>query len=156
MKIFNRKAGHNYHILETFEAGVVLTGMEVKSIREGKVDLNESFAKVSNGEVFLKNAYLYPPQGADSREYDPRHDRKLLLHKSQINSLIGKTSGAAITLIPVAIYTTRNYIKVELALAASKKKYDHKKAIKERDEKRRIDQELRGDKLDFEDSKRRG
>lgn len=142
MKIFNKKAQYQYKILEKLEAGIVLSGMEVKSVRAGKVDLNESFAKVQNGEVYLKNAYLYPPQGAQTREYDPRHDRKLLLHRSQINSLLGKTSGARITLIPLALYTTRNFIKVELALATSKKKYDHKKEIKEKDERRKLDFEL--------------
>lgn len=144
MKLYNKKARHTYHILESFEAGVVLDGAEVKSLREGRADLSESFAKIQNGEVFLKNAYIFPYHGGVKEGYDPRRDRKLLLHKSQIDSLLGKISGSAITLIPVSIYSTRNMFKVELGLAASKKKYDHRKAIKERDQQRRIEQELKG------------
>jgi SsrA-binding protein len=141
MKIFNRKAKHNYHILESFEAGIVLTGFEVKSIRAGRVDLQDAFAKIQNGEVILKNAYIYPFQ-TQVRDYDPRHDRKLLLHKKQISTLIGKTSKAAVTLIPLGIYEKRNFFKVELAIAASKKKYDKRKAIKAKDEQRKVEQEM--------------
>jgi SsrA-binding protein len=141
MRIVNRKARHNYHILESLEAGIVLSGFEVKSIRAGRVDLQDAFAKIQNGEVILKNVYIYPFQDP-SRDYDPRHDRKLLLHKKQISSLIGKTAKAAITLIPLSIYEKSNFFKVELAVAASKKKYDKKKAIKEKDEQRRVEQEI--------------
>ncbi|MBI2022455.1 SsrA-binding protein SmpB [Candidatus Daviesbacteria bacterium] len=140
MKIFNRKAKHDYHILETVEAGIVLSGQEVKSVRLGKVDLSESFGKIQNGEVFLKNAYIYPYQ--QTQGYDPRQDRKLLLHKQQISSLSGKISKAATTLVPLSLYSKRNFIKVELAVAASKKKFDKRRAIKAKDEQRRIEQEL--------------
>lgn len=143
MKILNRTASHKYHVLETLETGLVLSGPEVKSIRDGRVDLGESFARFQNGELFLKNAYIYPYHGVD-QSYDPRRDRKLLLHKNQIASMIGKISGSATTLVPLSIYTTRNLIKVELALAQSKKKYDHRREIKERDERRKLEQELRG------------
>lgn len=141
-RIFNPKIRRNYHILETFETGIVLTGSEVKSLRLGKVDLSSSFAKIQNGELYLLNAHVFPYQ-QNTREYDPIRKRKLLLHRKQINSLIGKLSASSITLVPLSIYETRNLIKVELALAASKKKYDHKKAIKERDEQRKIEQELK-------------
>ncbi len=144
MKIYNKKARHQYHILDTLEAGIVLSGSEVKSLREGRVDLDLSFAKIQNGELFLKNAYIYPYQGISAEGYDPRRDRKLLMHKREINSLIGKISGSSTLLVPLSIYSTRNYIKVELALASSKKQYDHRKTIKERDEKRKLEQELRG------------
>lgn len=144
MKLLNRRARLDYHILETMEAGIVLTGPEVKSLREGRADLTGSFARISNGEVFLKNAFIPPYNAASIPDYDPKHDRKLLLHRKQIESLIGKTSKASVTLIPLSIYEKHNLMKVELALAASKKKYDHRRAIKERDEQRKIEQELRG------------
>jgi SsrA-binding protein len=143
MKIYNKRAKHNYHILETMEAGVVLSGPEVKSIRSGRVDLSDSFARIQNDEVFLKNTYIFPYQGQKD-DYDPRHDRKLLLHKTEIERLKGKISGSATTLIPLSIYSTRNYMKVELALAASKKKFDKRKAIKAKDQQRQIEQDLRG------------
>lgn len=143
MKIVNRRARHDYHILETLEAGVVLSGAEVKSFRAGRANLAEAFARIQNGEVFLKNAYIFPYFGA-REDYDPRHDRKLLLHKKQIEHLQSRLSGSSTTLIPLSMYTTRNLVKVELALGGSKKKYDHKRAIKERDEQRRLEQELKG------------
>lgn len=141
MRIFNRKAKLNYHILESLEAGIVLSGFEVKSIRAGRVDLSDSFAKIQNGEVILKNAYIYPFQ-SQYKDYDPKHDRKLLVHKKQINTLIGKTSKSAVTLIPLSIYEKRNFFKVELALAASKKKFDKRRAIKEKDQQRKLEQEM--------------
>jgi SsrA-binding protein len=142
MKIYNKRAKHDYHILETLEAGLVLSGPEVKSVRAGKVNLTDSFARIQNNEAYLKNAYIFPYQG-QHEDYDPIHDRKLLLHRNQIETLRAKISGSATTLIPLSLYTTRNYIKVELALAASKKKYDKKRAIKVKDEQRRLSQELK-------------
>lgn len=141
MKIINRKARRNYHILETLEAGVVLNGLEVKSIKSNKVDLNEGFARIVNNELLLKNVYIYPYQKQVYSE-DPRRDRKLLAHASEINMLRGKLSGGSMTLIPLSIYITRNLVKVELALAASKKKFDQRKALKLKDEQRRIEQEI--------------
>ncbi len=146
MRIINKKAKHNYHILDTFEAGVVLTGAEVKSVRLGRVDLNQSYAKILNSEVFLINAYIYPFSGVTSKDYEANRTRKLLLHKNQINTLIGKVSAKAISLVPLSLYVTRNLIKLELGLGASKKKYDKKKALKEKDEKRKLEQELRAAK----------
>src|SRR5260221_11602218 len=137
MRIFNKKARFNYIIIETLEAGIVLSGFEVKSIRLGRVDLSDSFARVENGEAILKNMYIHPfqkpPEG-----YIPNQDRKLLLHKKQINTLIGKSQGG-INLIPLSLYTKRNLVKVELGLGASKKKYDKRRAIKAKDELRRVD-----------------
>lgn len=125
-----------------------MSGPEVKSIRLGRLDLSDSFARIQNGEAFLKNAYIPPYQGGAGEGYEPKRDRKLLLHKNQIQTLIGKTSKGAVTLIPLSIYSTRNMFKVELAVAASKKKFDKRRAIKERDETRKIEQELRGVKDD--------
>lgn len=144
MRIINRRARHKYHILETLEVGIVLTGPEVKSLRANRVDLQDSFARVEKGEIFLKNAYIYPYQGIDRQGYDPRRDRKLLLHQKEINYLSGKTAGSNLTLVPLTIYEKRNLFKVELGLSQAKKKYDHKEAAKERAEKRKIEQELRG------------
>ncbi len=144
MRIVNKKALHNYHILEHLEAGVVLSGSEVKSIRSGRIDLGESFVRVLNGEAFLINANIPRYNQASEREYDATKSRKLLLHKEQINSLVGKTSGKAITLLPVSIYEKNNRFKVEVGLAKSKKEFDKRKIIKEKDHQRRIDQELRG------------
>ena len=144
MKIINKKALHNYHILEHFEAGIVLSGSEVKSIRAGRIDLGESHIRVLNGEAFLINANI-PMYNQDcEREYDAQKSRKLLLHRHQIDSLIGKTSGKNTTLIPLSIYEKNNRFKVEVGLARSKKEFDHRKAIKEQDHARRVEQELRG------------
>ena len=148
MKIFNRKAKHEYMILQSLEAGVVLSGAEVKSVRSGRVDLSESFGRIVNGEVILKNLYLYPHISTDSSA-DPRRDRKLLLHKTQIAQLEAKIRGQALTLVPLSLYTAHNLIKVELALAASKRKYDKKRALKMRDEQRKIEQELKDVKFEF-------
>lgn len=129
MKILNKKALHNYHILEQLEAGIVLSGAEVKSIRAGRLDLGESHVRILNGEVFL---------------IDAQKSRKLLLHKHEIDSLMGKTSGKGTTLVPVSMYEKNNRFKVSVGLAKSKKEFDHRKSIKEKDQNRRIEQELRG------------
>ncbi|MDD5147451.1 MAG: SsrA-binding protein SmpB [Candidatus Daviesbacteria bacterium] len=144
MRIINRKALHNYHILEHFEAGIVLSGAEVKSIRAGRIDLGESHVRVLNGEAYLINANIPLYIQASDKEYDAGRSRKLLLHKDQINSLIGKTSGKSVTLVPVSMYEKNNRFKVEVGLAKSKKEFDHRKALKERDHRRRVEQELRG------------
>lgn len=144
MRILNKKALHNYHILERIEAGIVLSGGEVKSIRAGRLDLGESHVRVLNGEAFLINANIPLYMQASDKEYDAQKSRKLLLHKDQINSLIGKTSGKSVTLVPVSIYEKNNRFKVEIGLAKSKKEFDKRKIIKERDHIRRVEQELRG------------
>lgn len=144
MRIVNKKALHNYYILEKIEAGIVLSGSEVKSIRSGRVDLGESYVRILNGEAFLVNANIPRYQQAAEKEYDPTHSRKLLLHRDQLNSLMGKVQGKAITLVPVSIYEKNNKFKVEVGLAKSKKEFDKRKVIKERDHIRRVEQELRG------------
>lgn len=144
MRIVNKKALHNYHILEHIEAGMVLTGSEVKSIRARRLDLSESYVRIINGEAFLVNANIPRYQQTSERDYDATKSRKLLLHKDQINTLVGKTSGKGTTLIPVSIYEKNNRFKVEVGLAKSKKEFDHRKMLKERDHQRRVEQELRG------------
>lgn len=143
MRILNRKARHEYHILETLEAGVVLSGPEVKSIRGGHADINDAFARIQSGQVYLKNVFIPPYLGQVRDDYDPKKDRKLLLHKKQIRELSQKLTKPAVTLIPLSFYTTRNLIKVELAVASSKRKIDKRRAIKERDEKRKLEQEIK-------------
>ncbi len=142
MKITNRQAFHGYKILETLECGIALTGSEVKSIRAGRVDLSNSFARITNGEVYLVNAYIYPYLGA-REDYIPNKTRKLLLHKQQINNLIGKVTAKGKTLIPLSIYSKNNYFKIDLAVAESKTKYDHRKAIKQKDEQKKLELELK-------------
>lgn len=144
-KVFikNRKALHNYHILEKIEAGIELLGSEVKSIRVGRVDLGLSFARVINGEVFLINANI-PSLHKDHKDYSATRQRKLLLRKDQIRSLIGKTSSGGTALIPISLYDKNNYLKIELGVGRSKHQVDRKKIIKERDNLRRLEQELRG------------
>ena len=144
MKILNKKAIHNYHILESLEAGIQLEGPEVKSIRAGRVDLGMSHAKILNGEVYLINVNIPAYQNAPIKNYDPIRSRRLLLHHNQITSLISKLSGKGIALVPVSIYEKNNIIKVQLGLGQAKKEFDKRKVIKERDHIRRIEQEIRG------------
>ena len=144
MRIINKKALHNYHILEHLEAGIVLSGAEVKSIRNGRIDLGESYVKILDTEAFLVNANIPRYNQAADKEYDATKSRKLLLHRAQINSLIGKVSGKATTLVPISIYEKNNRFKVEVGLAKSKKEFDKRKTIKEKDHLRRVEQELRG------------
>ena len=144
MKIYNKKARFNYFIIETLEAGVALSGPEVKSIRAGRVDLSDGFIRFQNGNPVLKNVFIAPYQSGSGLNYNPKADRKLLLHKNQISSLLGKLSKSSHALIPVSIYDTHNIFKVEVALAASKRKVDKRRAIKEKDEARRLQVELKG------------
>jgi SsrA-binding protein len=143
MKILNKKGLHNYHILESLEAGIQLTGPEVKSIRDARVDLGQSHAKILNGEVFLINVNIPAYQNAPIKNYDPIRSRKLLLHQNEVVSLIGKLSGKGVALIPVSLYEKNNMIKVQLGLGKSKKEYDKRRALKEKDHLRRIEQEIR-------------
>lgn len=143
MRIVNRNALRNYHILERIEAGIKLTGAEVKSVRNGRVNLSQSFAKIQNEEAYLVNVYI-PHTQTSAKNYDPARSRKLLLHKDQIKSLIGKLSAGKMALVPVAIYEKNNLFKVELGLAKSKKEFDKRRSIRERDHLRAVEQELRG------------
>src|SRR3989304_10061182 len=142
MRLVNKKALYNYHILEKIEAGIVLSGAEVKSIRAGRIDLGESYVRILNGEAYLVNANI-PRYGPAQKEYDATRSRKLLLHQAQIQSLIGKTSGKGVTLIPVSIYEKNTLFKVDIGLGKSKKEFDKRAVLKERDHARRVEQELR-------------
>lgn len=135
----NRRARHDYAIEETVEAGMVLTGPEVKSLRAGRASLGESFARVADGEVWLENLHIPPYSHADPRSYDPRRPRKLLLHRGEIERLIGKTQERGLTLVPLRIYFTRGLAKVELGLGRGRRKYEKRQAIAEREHRREME-----------------
>jgi SsrA-binding protein len=136
----NRKAAHEYFIDEVYEAGMVLLGPEVKSLREGRASLSDSYARVKGGEVFLHNMHITPYPYAHYVNLEPTRPRKLLLHKQEIKRLIGKTEERGYTLIPLKVYFSKGKAKVELALAKGKRKVDKRRAIKEREMKREMEQ----------------
>src|SRR5580698_11253789 len=129
----NRKAFHDFHLLESFEAGVALLGTEVKAIREGRVNLRDSFARVENGEVFLFNVNISPYSHRGYADHEPLRRRKLLLHRSEIRKLIGKTVEKGMTLVPVRLYFKNGRVKIAISLAKGKKEYDKRETIKRRD-----------------------
>ena len=129
----NRKAFHDFHILETFEAGIVLLGTEVKSIREGRVNLRDSFARVEDGEVFLYNVHISPYSHRGYADHEPLRRRKLLLHRSEIRKLIGKTVEKGMTLVPTRLYFKDGRVKVAVSIAKGKKDYDKRETIKRRE-----------------------
>ena len=136
----NRKARHDYFIDEIYEAGIVLAGPEVKSLREGRASLVDSYARVKNGELFVYNMHITSYPFAHHLDIDPTRIRKLLMQKREIRRLTAKTVGKGCSLIPLSIYLTRGIMKVELALAKGKKKYDKRYVLKEREMKRELDQ----------------
>lgn len=129
----NRKAHHDFHLLETFEAGLALLGTEVKAIREGRVNLRDSFARVEDGEVFLYNVNISPYSHRGYAEHEPLRRRKLLLHREEIRKLIGKTVERGMTLVPVRMYFKNGRVKVAISLAKGKKEYDKRETIKQRE-----------------------
>jgi SsrA-binding protein len=129
----NRKAFHDFHLMETFEAGLVLLGTEVKAIREGRVNLRDSFARVEDGEVFLYNVHISPYSHRGYADHEPLRRRKLLLHKEEIRKLIGKTVEKGMTLVPVRLYFKDGRVKVAVSLAKGKKDYDKRETIKRRE-----------------------
>jgi SsrA-binding protein len=140
----NRKAYHDYHIEETFEAGIALTGTEVKSLREGKANLKDSYARLKDGELFLVNAHISPYSCGNIWNHEPKRDRKLLMHKREIDRLFGKVRERGYTLVPLSLYfNKRNKAKMELALAKGKTLYDKRESIKRKDERRINERELR-------------
>lgn len=145
MNILNKKALFKYTILEKLEAGIVLNGAEIKSIRAGRANLSEAFARVKNGEVYLINVHILPWMGSEKYSESTR-ERKLLLHKKQILYLQGKTSAGGMAIVPLSIYIKGNLAKVELALAKSKAKFDKRASLKKKDQKRDIDRAVRGEK----------
>jgi SsrA-binding protein len=141
----NRKAFHDYHIEDKLEAGIVLRGTEVKSLREGLVNLRDSYASVDRGEIFLHNCHINPYSHGNILNHEPLRPRKLLLHQKEINQLIGKTQQKGLTLIPLRIYfSQRGHAKVELALARGKKQYDRRATIKEREAGREVERAMKG------------
>lgn len=139
----NRKARHDYEILETAEAGLVLSGSEVKSLRLGRAQLRDSYARVKDGELYLFGAHISAYQAGNYSDHDPSRPRKLLMHRREIARLAGKVAEKGLTLVPLRIYfNARGLAKVELALARGRHEYDRREAIARRDEQRRIDQAL--------------
>jgi SsrA-binding protein len=129
----NRKARHDFHLLESFEAGLVLLGTEVKAIREGRVNLRDSFARLEDGEVFLYNVNISPYSHRGYVDHEPLRRRKLLLHRQEIRKLIGKTVERGMTLVPTRLYFKNGRVKVELCLAKGKKEFDKRETIKRRE-----------------------
>lgn len=144
MKIVNRKAHYDYTILDRFEAGIALTGPEVKSLRGGHGKLEGSFMRIIGSEAYLVNAQIYPYQFARLENYDPKRTRKLLLHKKETISLKSKIEGSNLTLVPLTWYTTGPRIKLEIGLCRGKKKYEKREAKKREDQRRELEQEYRG------------
>jgi SsrA-binding protein len=132
----NRKAFHDYHILETFEAGIALLGTEVKSIREGRVNLRDSYAQVNRGEIFVHNVHIQPYSHRGYAEHEPLRARRLLLHAHEIRKLIGKTVERGMTMVPLRLYFKNGRVKVALALAKGKQAHDKREAIKKREVER--------------------
>lgn len=129
----NRKAFHDYHLLETFEAGIALVGTEVKAIREGRVHLRDSFARVEDGEVFLCNVNIGSYSHRGYADHDPTRRRKLLLHRGEIRKLVGRTVEKGMTLVPIRMYFKNGRVKVAVSLAKGKKEYDKRETIKRRE-----------------------
>jgi SsrA-binding protein len=139
----NKKALHDYHIVDTYEAGIVLAGPEVKSIRAGKVSLNEAFARVDGNEAWLYGLHISPYDPASRWNVDPTRERKLLLHRREIRRLIGATQQEGFTLVPLELYLKDGRVKVGIALARGKKNYDKRDDMKKRDAEREIQRAVR-------------
>jgi SsrA-binding protein len=135
----NRKARHDYHVLDTWEAGVALLGTEVKAIREGRVNLRDSYARVNNGEVWMMNVHISPYSHRGSAEHSELRERKLLMHRHEIRKLVGQTAEKGLTLVPLELYFKAGRVKVLLALAKGKQAHDKRETIR----KREVDRETR-------------
>jgi len=138
----NRRAPHDYLIEERFEAGIVLTGSEVKSLRQGRASLAQSYARVEDGEVWIENLHIPRYEPGERRGYDPKRRRKLLLRRAEIERLIGKTAERGLTLIPIRVYFTHGLAKVEIGLGKGKRAYEKRQAIAEREHRREMDQAI--------------
>lgn len=139
----NRKARHDYHIHETYEAGIVLTGTEVKSLRAGKANLKDAYARIENSELMLHNMHVSPYDAGNRFNHEPLRTRKLLMHRSEIDKLIGKTQEKGYTLVPLKMYFTHGIAKLQIGLVTGKKNYDKRQDMAERDAKREIDRVFR-------------
>lgn len=139
----NRKAFHDYFVEERQEAGIILTGTEIKSIRKGKVNLRDSYARIENGELWLYHLHISPYEQGNRFNHDPLRQRKLLLHRTEINKLNGKIQLQGLTLIPLKIYLKHGLAKIDLGVCRGKKNYDKRQDMAERDAKREIERNLR-------------
>ncbi|HEY7735721.1 MAG TPA: SsrA-binding protein SmpB [Candidatus Limnocylindrales bacterium] len=139
----NRKARHEFSVEETIDAGLVLTGTEIKSVRAGKVTLSDAYARIERGEAWLIGAHIAPWEGGNRYNHEPKRDRKLLLHRAEIDTLLGRTKTKGLTLVPLRLYISdRGHAKVELGLARGKQLHDRRRDIAERDARREVDREL--------------
>lgn len=145
----NRKAYHDYFIDEKLEAGIILTGTEIKSIRNGRVNLKDSYARIENGEVWLHQMHVSPYEQGNRFNHDPLRKRKLLLNRSEIIKLIGKVQLQGLTLVPTKIYLRRGMAKIELGVGKGKKNYDKRQDMAERDAKREIERHFRGQSKEY-------
>jgi len=139
----NRKARHDYHVHESYETGIVLTGTEVKSLRAGKANLKDAYAKIEKSELMLHNVHISPYDAGNRFNHDPLRTRKLLMHRSEIDKLIGKTQEKGYTLVPLKMYFVHGLAKLQLGLVTGKKNYDKRQDMAERDAKREIDRAFR-------------
>ncbi|WP_290033632.1 SsrA-binding protein SmpB [Ligilactobacillus cholophilus] len=139
----NKKAYHDYNILETIEAGIVLTGTEIKSVRASRINLKDGYAQIRNGEAWLMNVHISEYDQGNRFNHDPLRARKLLLHKKEINKLIGETGQQGITLVPLKVYLKNGFAKVLLGVAKGKHEYDKRETIKRRDQEREIRRTLK-------------
>jgi SsrA-binding protein len=138
----NRKARHEYTISDTFEAGLVLTGTEIKSVRAGKVNLATAYARVDRGEAWLIGAHIAPYEQGNRYNHAPTRDRKLLLHRVEIDSLVGRAAAKGLTIVPLRLYLSRGRAKLELGLAKGKQQHDRRREIAEREGRREMEREL--------------
>jgi SsrA-binding protein len=139
----NRRASHKYELVERFEAGIELQGSEVKSLREGKTQIGDAYASIEKGEVWLRNAHIPPYAPASGENHDPERPRKLLLHRYEIERLIGRLQRKGLTMVPTRIYFKGPRAKVELALARGKEQRDRRREIRDRDIQREVEREVR-------------
>lgn len=139
----NRRASHKYELVERFECGIELRGSEVKSLREGKTQIGDAYASIEDGEVWLRNAHIPPYDPASMENHDPTRPRKLLLHRYEIERLIGRMQRKGFTLVPTRIYFKGSRAKVELALARGKEQRDRRREIRDRDVRREVEREVR-------------
>ena len=139
----NKKARHDYFIEETLEAGIVLSGTEVKSVRQGKVSLKDTYATIRSGEVFVSGMHINPYEQGNIFNKDPLRERKLLLHKFEINKLTGKVQQQGMSLVPLKVYFKKGKVKIELAIARGKKLYDKRESIAKKDAQREIDRRMK-------------
>ncbi|MDN6626034.1 MAG: SsrA-binding protein SmpB [Pisciglobus halotolerans] len=139
----NRKARHDYTIIETYEAGMVLKGTEIKSIRAGRINLKDGYATIRNGEAYLQNVHISPYDQGNQFNHDPVRTRKLLLHKRQLSQLVGELKTTGQTLVPLKVYIKNGYAKVLLGLAKGKKAYDKRESLKRKAQQREIDRAMK-------------